>query len=768
MAVAETLTKMPPSRWARLMGIHPLHFEGVFLQNVPPSVCAQPWMQFEWQAVDRVSREEVARAIAQAEADIERELGYHLLPAWDVDEWHKAARSPRPEWSRQVSVDVRKQAQTVQAKWGYLLSGGIRQKDLAEAAAAIAWSDTDGDGYTETGTVTVAVTAGTPESEMHVYYPGESGADAWEIRPVAVSIAGAVATITFRRELCVIKAQLEIIAVPADDSHIRGLDGALDANFLTTVDVYRAYNDPQALRDGTPVLTPLGWVPIEELRPGDAVIGRSGRKAQVRGVFPQGKRPLFRVTFDDGTTIDCDSRHRWAVLERDRARSQVLTTEQLLDRGLKTASGHPRFHIPLVEPVEFGLIEPLPLSPYTLGALIGDGNLGKTFVSLCSQREVASVAALPVGHSWRERGDCSQDGSVARFDAVGSEWHRNDVLSTLRHLGLAGKRSWEKFIPRSYLWASIAARRELLRGLLDTDGRITKLGSARYFTTSPMLAQDVAFLVRSLGGLVRVRLDQGQQRKYEYGGETRYGRPLYELTIRFNGQWCPFTLPFKAERWMASRRTPRRSIVSIEAAGSDFCTCIAVDAQDQLYVTKDFAVTHNTQATFLWEPFGTGACASCNGTGCNICAYSAQTGCLMLRDEPRLSIVSYRPATWDQAALDFAEAAWTVDRQPDLVRLYYYSGWQDKNLAYPTIQMDRAWERAVAYYAASLLDRPVCECNNVHAWVESWRRDLAIAGEEGLRISAKDLDCPFGTKRGAVFAWKRVNTSAAIGRTALV
>ena len=377
-------------------------------------------MQFEWQAVDRVSREEVARAIAQAEADIERELGYHLLPAWDVDEWHKAARSPRPEWSRQISVDVRKQAQTVQAKWGYLLSGGIRQKDLAEAATAIVWSDTDGDGYTETGTVTVAVTAGTPESEMHVYYPGESGEDAWEIRPVAVSIAGAVATITFRRELCVIKAQLEIIAVPADDSHIRGLDGALDANFLTTVDVYRVYNDPQS------------------------------------------------------------------------------------------------------------------------------------------------------------------------------------------------------------------------------------------------------------------------------------------------------------------------------------------------------------QATFLWEPFGTGACASCNGTGCNICAYSAQTGCLMLRDEPRLSIVSYRPATWDQAALDFAEAAWTVDRQPALVRLYYYSGWQDKNLAYPTIQMDRAWERAVAYYAASLLDRPVCECNNVHAWVESWRRDLAIAGEDGLKVSAKDLDCPFGTKRGAVFAWKRVNTSAAIGRTALV
>ena len=82
--------------------------------------------------------------------------------------------------------------------------------------------------------------------------------------------------------------------------------------------------------------------------------------------------------------------------------------------------------------------------------------------------------------------------------------------------------------------------------------------------------------------------------------------------------------------------------------------------------------------------------------------------------------------------------------------------------------MDRFLELAVAYYAAALLDRPICECNNIKTWVDHWQRDLAIAGaEEGLSVSADDLDCPFGTRRGAVFAWRRVKKEA-LGETANV
>ena len=64
MARAETLTKLPLDRWAQLMGINPMHFNGVFHPDSPPTVCQQPWLQHPWQAADRLGREDIANAIA--------------------------------------------------------------------------------------------------------------------------------------------------------------------------------------------------------------------------------------------------------------------------------------------------------------------------------------------------------------------------------------------------------------------------------------------------------------------------------------------------------------------------------------------------------------------------------------------------------------------------------------------------------------------------------------------------------------------------------
>ena len=356
--------------------------------------------------------------------------------------------------------------------------------------------------------------------------------------------------------------------------------------------------NPQALRHGQRVLTPSGWTPIESLAVGDAVIGRDGTATKVEGVWPQGKGQTYRVKFSDGATVECDAAHLWTVrnaadLRNDRWRT--LRTDELTADGLKGPSGYVRYEIPLVAPVEYAPVD-LPLHPYVLGALLGDGSTSaRGSIMLGTQRLIARRVGnlLPDGCTIRELADSGKGDDYAAFLIGHPEWHRNDVLSALRELGVAGQRAWEKRVPPIYLLGSVQERRELLMGLLDTDGTVKLSGSAWFGTTSEGLAHDVAELARSLGGLAHIRCETG--RRYVYNGKECNGRPAYLVCIELDGEPL-VTLPHKVARWRRTRRRWTRRIVSIEPSAVAERTCITVAADDGLFVTEGHVVTHNSQA----------------------------------------------------------------------------------------------------------------------------------------------------------------------------
>ena len=68
------------------------------------------------------------------------------------------------------------------------------------------------------------------------------------------------------------------------------------------------------------VLTPDGFRPIGDLQVGDLVIGSDGRPTPVLGVYPQGRREVFRVRAQDGASTLCCGEHLWAVATRDDRR----------------------------------------------------------------------------------------------------------------------------------------------------------------------------------------------------------------------------------------------------------------------------------------------------------------------------------------------------------------------------------------------------------------------------------------------------------------
>ena len=153
-----------------------------------------------------------------------------------------------------------------------------------------------------------------------------------------------------------------------------------------------------------------------------------------------------------------------------------------------------------------------------------------------------------------------------------------------------------------------------------------------------------------------------------------------------------------------------------------------------------------------------------NGLCCNscvACSYGVQTGCLVAVSN-RTSIVQFTPATYADGA--WTTAAWDVCRAPDRVSASYRAGYRDKSKARSYYEMAPQLERAVAYLSASLLSRPPCDCANVKDRIDRWRDDFAesisdSAGGQSWSVSARKLDNPFGTTRGAVAAWDLLHTT---------
>lgn len=353
------------------------------------------------------------------------------------------------------------------------------------------------------------------------------------------------------------------------------------------------------------VLTPSGFVPIGSLQRGDLVVGSDGRPTRVLGVYPQGRKEIFRVRAQDGASTLCCGEHLWAVQTRAGRRRgkppRVLET-RAMRRQLRAAHAH-RFELPMLTcPVDFESRD-VPMDPYALGLLLGDGCLTGTTTPTFSTTDPELVDALNAtldGIEARAKGGVDY---VLRNAAGrrGGVIVTNPVTATLRELGLCGSRSGTKFVPKPYLRNSPGVRLAVLQGLLDTDGGpVTQVGRTcrvQYTTISPQLRDDVVFLVRSLGGVAywRTRAAAGRRPGRARGRDITYRSDAFVMDIRLPSGVVPFRLARKLEKYMREGGgRPMRFIDSIEPAGEEETVCIRVDASDSLYVTDDFLLTHNT------------------------------------------------------------------------------------------------------------------------------------------------------------------------------
>ncbi|MEL7341214.1 MAG: LAGLIDADG family homing endonuclease, partial [Bacteroidota bacterium] len=366
------------------------------------------------------------------------------------------------------------------------------------------------------------------------------------------------------------------------------------------------------------IMTPDGWKLMGDMHPGSLVMTPDGISAKVLDVFPQGKKDIYKVTFTDGSSTECCKDHLWhtkTCLDRDAKKAGSVKSLQEIMESLRYGNRQSRNHsIPITQPLNFAEKE-LPLDPYLLGCLIGDGAMSVGHLSLSTSDPFILDECLPMlkavncyfgasrdyDHSiccnhpagipprtfirtdldsgeqkqYLSLRDLEKDGfTTAVYRAVdrnpphyrGYHWQAirskkhsvHPIKNTLIELGLWGCRSETKFIPEQFLFASISQRISLLQGLMDTDGTIAKRGHCSFTSVSQKLASDVATLVQTLGGTAIVR---SRQTSYTYKGEKRLGQLSYRVSLCLPNDLIPFRLPRKVERLRPhTKYFPRRYV----------------------------------------------------------------------------------------------------------------------------------------------------------------------------------------------------------------
>ena len=343
------------------------------------------------------------------------------------------------------------------------------------------------------------------------------------------------------------------------------------------------------------VKTREGWKLMGELRLGDELASIDGGRSLVSGIFPQGRRQTYRINFSDGRSTRCCAEHLWRVSYREWDEPRVVSTERLMTM-LQAKRYRHRLWVDVVDG-HFGHAQTLPLDPWLLGALLGDGHLdgGSVMFSTADDEMLERVlAGAGAGFELRAAGGYDyrlmQAGGAHRKGVQGVT--ANGIKESLRTLGLWGLKSEEKFVPPDYLLAGRSVRLQLLAGLLDTDGWVEKWGSIRFCSSSERLARDVVELVRSVGGWATVR---SKRTTYTYHGERREGRTAYVCNIHHSNPRLLLRLSTKVARLPERpERAWRPVIVSIEPDVVAETQCIAVTHPSRLYVTDDYVVTHNT------------------------------------------------------------------------------------------------------------------------------------------------------------------------------
>lgn len=366
------------------------------------------------------------------------------------------------------------------------------------------------------------------------------------------------------------------------------------------------------------IITPFGVRKMGDLKIGDTISSVKGGMQKVVCITELGAREVFKVNFSDGTSVRCTSDHLWKIKQSCRIhKSRKINNsgqdddwrlwtfdmiKSFLDRQesgeLSVGKSKSNLLIPLCDEVKFtrsfaGWYKPK-TNPYAIGVILGDGSItnasidsNKISISFCDFEIIDYLKEMGITpcYSYKNKtGKC-----------IECKFNDATIIDDLRGLKLSGKYSNEKFIPNIYKYGTIETRLAVVQGIMDTYGTIDSRGRCSFTSTSKQMADDMAFILRSLGAYVTHSIVKDGYKNAS--GEYHECSDAHILYIKAKNTERFFRLPRKRDkckRYNGGISEPAKRIVGYEFVGYDKCRCIAVSDVSALYLTTDFNVTHNS------------------------------------------------------------------------------------------------------------------------------------------------------------------------------
>jgi phage terminase large subunit-like protein len=336
---------------------------------------------------------------------------------------------------------------------------------------------------------------------------------------------------------------------------------------------------------------------LDEIKIGDAVLGYDVENGDafptfVTDVVRSGEMEVFETTFADGGKVRCtidhwmpgykkSGRYKYNHGKKTENKPEKRKFREYIGGEKNTPSSRYSFLSPKLTHFEF-IVENKEISPYVVGALLGDGGLNNDGITFTTIDQ--GILDRIYKHLYPKYiNGISKDSITYRL--LQNKDGRNGLLSdAFKRIGIYPLSCENKRVPRQYLCGTVDERKELLAGLIDTDG-----SQKEFSSKSKQLVLDFVFLVRSLGG------------------KATYKEKVVNGVIYYRAYWImeerlPLTLTRKQQP-IPKRPIDysRRIIRKIESIGMHQCGCITVKHKDHCFIAYDWVAVGNTEGVGAFE-----------------------------------------------------------------------------------------------------------------------------------------------------------------------